>query len=34
MKPADKNNRFMGVYCTVVSCVEWMAAAVVLISLR
>lgn len=30
MKPADKNNRFMGVYCTVVSCVEWMAAAVVL----
>ncbi|KAB7646070.1 MULTISPECIES: bifunctional lysylphosphatidylglycerol flippase/synthetase MprF [Staphylococcus] len=30
MKPADKNNRFMGVYCTLVSCVEWMAAAVVL----
>ena len=29
-KPADKSNRFMGVYCTLVSCIEWMAAATVL----
>ena len=29
-RPVDRNNRFMGVYCTVVSCVEWMAAATVL----
>lgn len=30
VKPADTNNRYMGVYCTLVSCVEWLAAAVVL----
>ena len=29
-RPVDRNNRYMGVYCTVVSCVEWMAAATVL----
>lgn len=29
-KPADKSNRYMGVYCTLVSCIEWMAAATVL----
>ena len=23
-KPADKSNRYMGVYCTLVSCIEWM----------
>ena len=30
VKPADKSNRYMGVYCTLVSCIEWMAAATVL----
>ncbi|ADC87632.1 MULTISPECIES: bifunctional lysylphosphatidylglycerol flippase/synthetase MprF [Staphylococcus] len=30
MRPADKKNRFMGVYCTLVSSVEWLAAALVL----
>ncbi|MBL7573151.1 bifunctional lysylphosphatidylglycerol flippase/synthetase MprF [Staphylococcus saccharolyticus] len=30
VKPADKANRFMGVYCTLVSCIEWIAAATVL----
>ncbi|WRN76748.1 YbhN family protein [Staphylococcus aureus] len=30
VRPPDKNNRFVGLYCTLVSCVEWLAAAVVL----
>lgn len=30
VKPPDRNNRFVGLYCTLVSCVEWLAAAMVL----
>ncbi|EHJ07002.1 bifunctional lysylphosphatidylglycerol flippase/synthetase MprF [Staphylococcus simiae] len=30
VKPPDRNNRFVGLYCTLVSCVEWLAAAIVL----
>lgn len=30
VKPPDRNNRLMGVYCTLVSCIEWIAAATVL----